>query len=67
MSGHGYRNPIDFLGGAVLHDDGETLTLIEPLPAELVDLIHTSAHRIEVRVQFVADDERLTDENGTLL
>jgi hypothetical protein len=67
MSDHRYRNPCDLIGFAVLREDGETLSLIDPLPAELVDLIHGSAHRSEVRVQFVADDERMTDENGNLL
>jgi hypothetical protein len=62
-----YRNPEDTIGYAVLDPDGETLTLLDPLPAEVVEVIHRSAHRIKVTVQFVADDERMTDENGNLL
>jgi hypothetical protein len=69
MSGcdHSFRNPCDLIGFAVLHDDGGTLELVDPFPAELIDLIHSSANRIWVRLQFVADDERMTDENGKVL
>jgi hypothetical protein len=55
-----YRNPADFLGGAVLHDDGETLTLVDPLSPELIEMIRTSHHRIEVNVKFIAPDELMS-------
>ena len=63
---HQFRNPVDFIGGAFIHDDGETLTLVDPLPPEIVETIHTSAHRIMITLQFVADDERLVDVNGNV-
>ncbi len=58
---HSYRNPVDWIGHASLDPDGEHLLLIEPLSPEVVETILTSAHRIIVSVQFVADDERMAE------
>lgn len=60
--------PHDLLAHASLDDDGRGVTFFDELPAEIVELIHTSAHRIEVRVAFVPDHMRMRDiETGEII
>jgi hypothetical protein len=62
-----YRNPVDIVGPAFIRSDGTGATFLDPLSPDMVELIRSSAHRLIVTVQFVADDERMTDADGVTL